>query len=341
MDIDFGLSITFDGKYYGLLCPGHDIEYPIGGLICEYCSLSPRDIKKVILKCSKLRERVTVDNTASIIVEFHNKLFEYFPPVLSTMIALEFQNALMDWNKAISENCVEKFLNEHFKSVADDNISTFILEDTPYKEYGCDTVLQMMLSAYYSFAINFINVKYIFDNIFDDSCDSEFINKFMKFYSELIKFQHIDYRIVSLEDVGLIPMYTIKSSVSLLLFETAHIIQNHKILVQCVNCGRTFSPEGRSDAIYCSYPSPQNANKSCKEIGAQIARANKEKTDIVTGSYRKAYMRYKMMIKRHPYDRNKRKKFDELTEGMKSWRIKLKEGSATADEFIQWINEFK
>ena len=56
-------------------------------------------------------------------------------------------------------------------------------------------------------------------------------------------------------------------------------------------------PEGRSDAVYCSYPSPQNIKKTCKEIGTQVARANKEKSDITTKGYRKpAGIEVKMQI---------------------------------------------
>lgn len=45
--IDYGLSVTYDGKGYTLLCDGIVKAYPVGGLISEYCRLAPTTIKDV------------------------------------------------------------------------------------------------------------------------------------------------------------------------------------------------------------------------------------------------------------------------------------------------------
>ena len=65
-------------------------------------------------------------------------------------------------------------------------------------------------------------------------------------------------------------------------------------------------------------------NKCCKEIGAQVARAEKEKNDVATKSYRKVYMRYMTHLSRHPNDEEKRNKLKELTSGIKEWRKKCR-----------------
>ena len=70
-----------------------------------------------------------------------------------------------------------------------------------------------------------------------------------------------------------------------------------------------------------------------------MARANKEKSDIVTKEYRKAYMRHKMMTKRHPADRAKREKFDALTTGMKEWCVKLTDGTASTKDILNWLEK--
>ena len=93
--------------------------------------------------------------------------------------------------------------------------------------------------------------------------------------------QHIDFRFLATAEKGLESLYTIKTSMSLLLFEMVNARQVDKQFVKCSNCGQIFVLEGRSDTIYCNYPSPQNKNKSCREIGAQVARANKEKSDKI------------------------------------------------------------
>ncbi len=344
MEIDFGLSVAFDGKNYTLMVADHIKEYPIGGLICEYCHLSPADIKNVITSLSDLNNEVTPDNVISTHMQFHQKLLETFPPVTATMISLEFLHGLEDWIKAIRENRTDEYINDFFEIKENDKIRDFILADTSYAEFGCTDIFQTMLSSYYSFAMNYINVKYMFNQILGKDGDSEQRDKVLELYGDmygnLIDMQHIDFRIMYTIENGLESLYTIKSSMSLLLFEMAHCLQEDKQILVCSNCNEAFVPEGRCDAIYCSYPSPQNANKTCREIGAQVARSNKEKTDIVTREYRKVYMRYKMMTKRHPEDRSKKKLFEELTHGIKEWRKGLNDGTKTTEDFLLWLEQF-
>lgn len=344
MDIDFGLSVTFDGKSYTLMVGEHVKEYPIGGLICEFCRLKPTEIKNIILSLSLLESETIPDNAVLVYEQFHKSLYEVFPPVMATMISLEFLHGIEDFMKAIRENMVDVYINDYFKSQEDDSIQEFILSETPYTNFGCETIFQMMLSVYYTFARNYVNVKYMFNQIIGKDGDSEqrehVLNVCSNMYSDSIDMQHIDFRIIATKEKGLESLYTIKSSISLLIFEMAHCVQSDQSFVICSNCNEVFVPEGRCDAIYCSYPSPQNKNKTCKEIGAQVARNNKEKTDIVTREYRKTYMRYKMMTKRHPYSKEKTRKFDSLTQGMKEWRKDLKEGVKTTEEFLSWLKQF-
>ena len=344
MNIDFGLSVIYDGKKYILMSPDNVCTYPVGGLICEYCTLSPTDIKSIIFKCSQLNEEANCDNLTESILEFHAKLFDTFSPVIATMISLEFQHSIIDFMQIKQENR----LNDIFQNLSlfekDDKIIDFILKDTVYKSLGCETVLQSFLSAYYFFIYAYIETRYTFEMLVgkkdETKTHEEMCKRISAFYGKHMDFQHIDFRIINTDEYGLASVYTIKSSFSLLLFEIANAIQNNQNFVVCKNCNSIFIPEGRSDTVYCSSPSPQNKNKTCREIGAQIARANKEKNDIVTSTYRKTYMRHKMMTKRHPYDRDKLKRFEDLTNGMKEWRIKLNNGSATTEDFMKWIEQF-
>jgi len=344
MNIDFGLSVTYDGKSYTLMEANHVKEYPIGGLICEYCRLAPTDVKNVILQCSDLDKPVNVETVTKMVLEFHKTLLDAFPPVCAVMVSLEFQNAAQDWMKAIRENCIEQFTSDYYARKENDQIQNFILADTPYTEFGCSTIFQMMLSCYYSFALNYVNTKYMFNHILGKDGDSEQRENVLKAYSDLygdlMDMQHIDYRILATEEKGLESLFTIKTSLSLVLFEMAHAQQADQRFTVCPNCGNIFVPEGRSDIVYCAYPSPQNKEKTCREIGAQVARVNKEKNDVVTGAYRKAYMRYKMMTKRHPHDKEKARKFEALTDGMKEWRVKLAEGTGTTEDFLEWLSQF-
>ena len=111
-------------------------------------------------------------------------------------------------------------------------------------------------------------------------------------------------------------------------------------VTKCANCGEYFVPEGRVDVIYCGYPSPQDPKRICKDIGAQVTRANKEKNDIATKEYRKVYMKYKMLTIRHPENREAKKRFEKLMSEIKEWRKKLKNGTSSTEEFLDWLKKF-
>ena len=53
--MDYGLSVFYNnGKNYTLVGDGIVREYPVGGLICEYCRLVPTELKDIILDCPGL-----------------------------------------------------------------------------------------------------------------------------------------------------------------------------------------------------------------------------------------------------------------------------------------------
>lgn len=343
LDIDFGLNTVFNGSKYKLVMAHSLDEYPIGGLICEYMRLTPTDIKDLILSCDGLDKEGTRDNYAEVFMQLHQKLYDCFPPVIGTMIAVEFINAAQDWFKAVQEGSTQMFLNKYTSTY--DSIRTFILEDTGYDCYGGETVLQVLLTLYYMFAENYVLTKVMFNNLMEnDECDEEKQSKtvdlFASLFGEYMDMQHIDYRLILTEN-GIESLYTIKSSFSLLIFDLAHTISTDTNIVKCKNCGHYFVQEGRSNTVYCSYPLRDNKKKTCKDIGAQLTRANKEKTDVATREYRRVYMRYKMMTNRHPNDTAAAEKLSRLTTEVRDWRNKLAHGRATTEEFLAWLEQFK
>lgn len=342
--MDYGLPVTFDGKGYTLLFGEIVKNYPVGGLISEYCRLDPTVIKDIILDSPGLDLDVTLDNLSSTITEFHYNLLQKLDPVSGIMISVEFINTAFDWFTSKKEGSEDDFISQ-LDALTSEQIAEFIFEGTPFNQVGTSSVLQMMLSIYLGVAINYSITKYTFGQIIgvydlDNDKRENTIEVFSQLYGTSMDFQHIDFRIINTEK-GFESLYTIKTPISLLLFEMAHSIQQNTNYVKCSNCNQIFVPEGRCDTLYCSYPSPQNKEKTCREIGAQITRANKEKNDIVTREYRKVYMRYTMMAKRHPNDYTIKTTLDLLTSGMKTWRNKLSQGTATSEECLNWISTFR
>lgn len=342
--IDYGLSVTFDGKGYTLLCDSIVRDYPIGGLICEYCRLSPTEIKDIILDCPGLEKEVTPENVAFTVTAFHDKLLQIYAPVIAIMVSLDFMNGTVDWFASKRQGNEDAFVSR-YRDHCSSEVKEFIFNGTPFQEVGSSSILQMLLSIYMGFGTTYSTTKYLFGQIIgaydlEEEKRDDSITLFSEMYSTYFDVQHIDFRIINTEK-GLESLYTIKSSMSLLLFEMANTLKEDANFVKCPNCNKIFVPEGRSDTLYCSYPSPQNKEKTCREVGAQITRTNKEKNDVVTREYRKVYMRYTMTAKRHPGDSSIRNTLNQLTSGMKEWRNKLSHGIATSEECLNWIATFQ
>lgn len=338
--IDYGLNVVFDGRQNMLIWEGGTIEYPIGAMVCEYSRLHPMKIKDVIVACPQFKEKYSIERIDAAFSWITSKLIEKYSVLTGTMIATELLQLACDF----IPNADNKDYLEGMKHEVDpeDSIKKFVFHGTSLSEFGSETVGQLFLTAYYMFASSFAVFKLSLDAIISpegDELGSKRMEAVLSMYSRYIEMQHIDFRIIAIEG-KFASLYTIKSSMSLFLFEIAHAIDAEVTIVKCQNCGNYFVPEGRSDAVYCSFRSPQNPNKMCKEIGAQITRANKEKNDVATKSYRKVYMRYVMHMNRHPGDKKKQAMFNQLTQGVREWRKNMEDGTATVEQFLDWLNGF-
>ncbi|MBS5115162.1 MAG: hypothetical protein KHY88_05630 [Erysipelotrichaceae bacterium] len=334
MEMD-GLIVDFDGirniiMYHGLK------EYPIGGLVAEYARLHPTDLKEVILSYKGLDNYPSTDTIADFFPWFVDELESRFGIVTAVMVTFEF----MDFVAMVLKKDY-KDLTEYFKEISnEDSVGQYIFDGSGFNSTGSSTNKQLLLSAYYWWAQSYVAFKHSFLMLASENkYDENQVMAFWSMFSENIDFQHIDFRIANYEG-KFHSLYTIKSSMSLILFEAAHCLDNDVKFVKCENCGEYFVPEGRNDAIYCGYPSLQDKNKTCKEIGAQVTRANKEKNDIATKEYRRVYMKYKMITLRHPENREAIRIFEKLTSEVKILRKKLKNGTITTEDFLKWLNRF-
>lgn len=161
--------------------------------------------------------------------------------------------------------------------------------------------------------------------------------RILSLYMKNMEYQHFDFTIMLYEG-KFHSVYTINSSLSLIIFEMAHVIDVETKIVRCRNCNKYFVPVGRADSVYCGYPSPQDENKNCRDIGAQATRVRKVKNDIVTQEYRRLYMRLKMSLNRHPDNIKVQEKLKELTQKMKNLRKKRDEGLVSSDDILEWLN---
>ena len=341
--IDFGLHIVSTENGY-LVLSNERKEYPIGGIISELCNIDLPSIKNAILTCNgSFSCEIESDEASKAFYHLSGELTRRYGAVSSALIITEFLNILDDYRKAKEAGKMDEFIELNSR-LSTNSVKEYIFEDTGYETIGFDSFGQFLLTSYLVITEYIVTSKYLFASVLEDDkfpetnidLSAELIG-FM--CTDLIAMQHIDFRIIYLDD-SFKRMYTMNSILSLTLFEIINCTEKTVEIKRCENCGKYFVPEGRKDAIYCYNTSPQNKDKTCREVGSQVARANKEKNDIVTKVYRKRYSAYKMKVRRHPGNIQYSKTLDELTDGMKKWRTKLKEGSATTEQFLEWINKY-
>lgn len=336
---DVGLTVDYDGKRNIAYLNGEAIEYPIGAMMCEYARLSPSELKDTIVKCPMFGETADVDKLSKTFMWLLAQLSEKHGSITSTMIVTEFSSVTADLR-----TCTEEERSSMIHDISNDekmkNVKDFILKDTGYSDFGYETVGQLLLVSYMVFATIYTSFKHTF-NIFSSEAEIEEDQAmaFWSFYGENFDFQRFTFRIINIDN-SFRSIYTIQSSMSLALFEIAHTLDSNTSLVKCKNCGNYFVPARRSDTMYCEYPSPQQSGKTCKEIGAQVTRANKEKNDVTTRQYRKVYMRTKMSARRNPNSSEQLNSLERLTSESKVWRRELADGTKTTEEFLQWLESF-
>lgn len=341
--IDFGLHIVSTENGY-LVLSNERKEYPIGGIISELCNIDLPSIKHAILTCKgSFSCEIESDEASKAFYHLSGELTRRYGAASSALIITEFLNILDDYRNAKETGNIDELIDSA-SQLSTSSVKEYIFEDTEYETIGFDSFGQFLLTSYLVITEYIVTSKYLFASVLEDDkfpetdidLSAELIGSMC---TDLIAMQHIDFRIIYL-DSAFKRMYTMNSILSLTLFEIINCTEKTVEIKRCENCGKYFVPEGRKDAIYCYNTSPQNKDKTCREVGSQVARANKEKNDIVTKVYRKRYSAYKMKVRRHPGNIQYSKALDELTDGMKKWRTKLKEGSATTEQFLEWIKNY-
>lgn len=269
-------------------------------------------------------------------MNLYEACLEKFGVITAVMILADFSGFMADFNRANEEE-LKELIAPLNKDKDTDQIKSFVLEETGVETFGISTIGQAMLTAYAAYANSYVAFKHSFNMLVSgEEYEENQVMAFWGLYADNTDFQHIDFHIM-FYDNAFHSIYTIKSSMSLILFEAAHAMDAKTKFVKCKNCGQYFVPVGRSDSLYCGYPSPQDSSKACRDVGANAARARKMKYDVLTQEYRRLYMRFKMAIKRHPERTDLQAQLSELTEGMKLRRKQKEEGTLSADEILEWI----
>lgn len=340
--MDIGLNIEYDGDHYVTLSPLGVKEYPIGGMACEYRRLHPSTIKQILDSYPETNEPYTVEGYNRFVVWLLDEMKDKYDHITALMVQAEFVNIYLDLvtsGNLEKEEYLEKLSSEDYAP----DVRDYVLENSGSDKFKNETIGDVLRVCYYIFGTAFIHFGLVFKAITEEFTkveENEIATYIMSYFGDKAgNAQDIGYKLMFYDD-NFHSVYVIKDSLSLLLFEFAHMLQTECTICKCENCGELFIPMGRSDAIYCNYPSPQDSTRKCSEIGAQIARKEKLKNDEAEHEYRKLYMRLKMQAKRHPNDKKYVHAIEELKKGGKVWRKQMADGEKTSEDFLEWVQNF-
>lgn len=349
-----GLSVIMKDKEYEVLKDGSYDICPIGGLVSEYIRLPIVKLKNIILNVPHrdthfLPGNVTSDMWGEVIRYMTEEVHKNCTFIQEQIFMAELLHSLTEMKRTeYDENVTE--IKEFIEKVESDEFyQKFVPKEALIKIETCHTVLDFCTEIYYGILKYYILVSMLLMSVTrtyekygcynPEGADTSKNDYIYEFFEGGVGAQDIDYKILLIEN-ELTPVYTLRSAMSLLLFDFAQVYKNNIGFVKCKNCGKYFVPNGRSDSKYCSFGLDDDQTKTCKDVGAQNTRAEKEKNDTTTKEYRRVYMKLNMNAKRHPEDEAAQEKLERIKAEIKEIRNKLAHGMITEAEFLEWVNNF-
>lgn len=137
-----------------------------------------------------------------------------------------------------------------------------------------------------------------------------------------------EYEVCSLNDILAVYFY--------------YFTQENIIIRKCANCGKYFIPAIRCDSKYCTNISPNNPQKTCREIGAKNFYKEKQNSNPITKEYTTTRNTLSKRIAR--CDKNDTKKLNKLQKALDYFVVnyekqnkKYKTNKISEKEFVNWI----
>lgn len=300
-----GLMISYDDGKNRILTPRYEKAsiYPVGNLMClifqgEILDDISRILKNCINACPINNKALTQDSIeeAERYVLSALRYNDFYP---ARRIAQGSFIRVIEQYRALDSQSESRLLQEELLRVSENNM---LFNDIGFSNVG--TFLRLCFNNYYVDLANALS----FFNALSATLSGSANEQEKAAYNELLD---------SLQDPGIVPgieiksmldisgrmnnFYVINSFLSLVMFEFAHIESSDVVIRRCQNpdCGKFFTAK-RSDAKYCSFPSPQNSMRLCKNYYPQLLHSKKIKENELARLIKNTYGRLYNQKRRHP-----------------------------------------
>ena len=300
-----GLIISYESGKNHVLTPRYekDSSYPVGNLMClifqgEILDNISRILQNCINVCPMNRDTLTQDS-----VEEAERY------VLSALLYNDFYPAqriaqgsfirVAEQYRALDSQSMLRLLQEELLRVNENNM---LFNDIGFSNVG--TFLRLCFNNYYVDLVNAIDFFAALSATLSGSANEQE----KATYNELLGILQNPDIVPSIEIKSMLDAsgrmnnyYVINSFLSLVMFEFAHVASSDVVIRRCQNpdCGKFFTAK-RSDAQYCSFPSPQNHARLCKNYYPQLLHSKKIKENELDHLIKNARGRLYNQKRRHP-----------------------------------------
>ena len=122
---------------------------------------------------------------------------------------------------------------------------------------------------------------------------------------------------------------------ALLRFELMKMVSLGVPIRKCVNCGRYFILDGRSDIEYCSRPLADQPGKTCQDVGALNKYMDKVHADPIRKEFHRAYKRNHSRVRVGAMTQTE---FLDWSDEAREKRDQCIAGVIDNDEFLEWVD---
>lgn len=122
----------------------------------------------------------------------------------------------------------------------------------------------------------------------------------------------------------MVDTYEFHNPQSVIQFDLLKAVQYRRAPIRCRNCGRFFLAEDGYKTFYCNQKSPENPDRTCRQIGAKNRHKEKSENNPIIQTYSKARNRYYQQKFRGSISQEDYKKILRYLEAMRDKAIRGK-----------------
>ena len=330
-----GLKLVCDENSYYAILNHTEYEPSYGSILISLSDVEPAQIKRLVMECPYFNEKIT-EKTGLLDVAtwLHDSFAKNFDLIVAEIIFSSISSFVGEF--FTNRERLLLSLNEAEDKDQEKAVKSFVLEDTPFTEYGFETVGHLLLSSLDDITWGIVIIRATLGKLADgeNSLVQDVISPDIAgSVSVPCQFVYLFNKVRTI--------YIIESMDSILLVELSKIFEKNIQIKRCQNCGLYFIPQNRTDEIYCDRTSPQIPQKTCKQYGSDNLWYERLKQDEVAKLARNVYMAKQMLTRRNPDIEAYAKMFEYFKAERKKWGAEIKHGTKTKEEYVRWLNEIK